>query len=383
MAEHESFYRYVEARGGVLDSTLMPPPMDRIHVAPKAITQQIVDGINKRPDFLWPVGNIAIEIVLNAGFNAFAHHDQGEEGIAIYAGLLGLLFELSGTPWSHSDFLKRTHPTKLKSGESQDIAAMIQRVLIGRAGKGPAGTAPTDEERSYRASNIAITAFCFICLHEIGHLVRAHIPYLGQKSGLQIHTLLENNNELAIAKCSAIQMLEVDADLYAARAIADFALTTWKMGRIFPQNFPIPRGDLPLYITDIFMGMALAFFCMDIGSRDGTLESETSHPVPAVRLGSAYVGIASRLNNPFGISHKESASLFLTALSEIKDFWDAVRLPARTFVHDVNEILGVSGRLLQSAFSLEAELRIPMDCRLRNFGTSAAHYDQFRSFYER
>jgi hypothetical protein len=78
----------------------------------QSTVQQIRDGINKRSDLLWPLGDIKIEVVSNPTFNAFAHHDQGQEGIAVFFGLFYLLFDLSSMLWSHSAFLARTHPTK-------------------------------------------------------------------------------------------------------------------------------------------------------------------------------------------------------------------------------------------------------------------------------
>ena len=125
MPSHESFYRAVKEAGGVLKSSTQKPPFDWLSEMALSISQQIKDTINKRSDILWPLGDIKNELVSNSTFNAFAHHDQGQEGIAVYSGLFYLLFDLSSALWSHSSFLKRTHPTK---NNAEDISVLIERM---------------------------------------------------------------------------------------------------------------------------------------------------------------------------------------------------------------------------------------------------------------
>jgi hypothetical protein len=141
------------------------------------------------------------------------------------------------------------------------------------------------------------------------------------------------------------------------------------MGRIYPIDFPIARGKLSLYITDFLIGFALAFFCMDITSRNSKLQSTATHQVPAVRLGMVYLAMSRLLQHPFKVSREEALKSFLIAFQEIKDFWNILKLPARTFDNDFSHILKQCAELMTELHSLDAELRVPMDLRLRKLGT--------------
>jgi hypothetical protein len=381
MSSHESFYRTVKEAGGVLDPSAQVPPLDWVCDVSRSTVEQMRDSINKRSDILWPLGDIRTELVSNPTFNAFAHHDQGDEGIAVFSGLFLLLFDLSCMLWSHSAFLKQTHPTE---NNHKDLSVFIERVsplLTELVWDGPMGIYTTDQERAASALNTTLTAYIFVCLHEVGHLVRAHIPYLQHHTTIRLHTLLEHKNSLAVSGSTAFQTLEVDADVHAARSIVDLALTTWNMGYIFSINFPITRGTLSLYVTDLLIGIALAFFCMDIPSRDSKLQSAGTHPMPVVRLGATYLAMLPLLRHPFKISREEARKSFVIAFQEIKNFWTILQLPARTFESDLENALMQSVMLLEHARSLDAKLRAPMDGRLRRLGTSMEHYDQFASFY--
>lgn len=383
MTSHESFYRIVKKSGGILDTTAHPPPFYELSEMSFSAINQIKDSINKNSNILWPLGDLKTAIVSNPTFNAFAHHDEGEEGIAVYCGLFYLLLDLSCMLWSHSSFLKRTHPIKTNE---KDLSIFIEHIRPLRAElvwNGPMGVYPTNQERAFRAVNTAITAYLFVCFHEVGHLVRAHIPYLQQFSNQKLNTLQEHNNRLDIANSNAIQKLEIDADLYAARLLADCALTTWNLGSIFPIAFPVNRCKLQLYLNDIFIGFALAFFCMDIPSRDSNLQTNTTHPVPAMRLATSYLAMSRLLQHPFKVSLKEISESFLLAYQEINDFWTILELPARTFDNEIRHLFEQCGDTLKRLHPLNEELRVPMDLRLRRFGTSASHYDQFASFYKK
>lgn len=382
MTSHESFNRIVRDSGGILDTSSHPPPFYELTEMSFSTLNQIKDSINKDSNILWPLGDLKNAIVSNPTFNAFAHHDDGEEGIAVYCGLFYLLIDLSCMLWSHSSFLKRTHPTNIKEKNLSIFVERIKPLRTELIWDGPMGVYPTNQERAFRAINTAITAYLFVCFHEVGHLVRAHIPYLQQFSNTKLNTLLEHNNILNIASSSAIQQLEIDADLYAGRLLADCALTTWNLGSIFPIAFPVDRGKLPLYLTDIFIGFALAFFCMDIPSFDVKLKTNSTHPVPAVRFATTYFAMAGLLQHPFKVSREEISKVFFIAYAELTDFWSILELPARTFDNDIQSIFEHCAETLTHQQPLESELRSPMDIRLRRFGKSASHYDQFASFYK-
>lgn len=383
MSSHDSFYRTIKEAGGILDPSTQPSPYDFLSSISKSILGEIKDGINNKSDILWPLGDIRHEIVSNQNFNAFAHQENGQEGIAVFSGLFYLLFDLSSTLWSHSAFLTRTHPTNNNAKEiniCKERVGLLQKSLIW---EGPMGVYTTDKERIFRAFNTTVTAYSFICLHEVGHLVKAHIPYLQAKTKVNFSTLFECNIDLFISNSNTIQKLETDADKYASRTLIDLALTTWNMGHTFPLDFSINRDELPLYILDILIGFSLAFFCMDIASCNSKLQSNSTHPSPAIRLATSFISMSELLEHPFKISIKEGIKLFYIAFQEIRDFWSILELPARTLDNDIDKIFERSYELLENINTLDDELRKPMDIRLHRLGTSYSHYDQFSDFYKK
>lgn len=282
MSTHKSFYKLIDTYGGVLDPSVQEPPFDHLCKMALSAARAMKDAINKRSDILWPLGDVRIELVANFGFNAFTHYDDKEEGIAIYAGLYFLLLDLSAILWANPAFLRRTHPTQLKRHEIDFYKEVVSHLSEDFTWKGSMYFQPPTEDRARRAYSMALTAFLFICAHEAGHLVRVHIPYLQGTKEMHSSGLFELNNKLRLTG-SSLQQLEIDPDLYAARAIIDSAFTTWNLGRTFPIDLRNSRGGRMLYLTDILAGLALAFFCMDISSTDSSLKTESTHPVPAIR----------------------------------------------------------------------------------------------------
>jgi hypothetical protein len=284
--------------------------------------------------------------------------------------------------WSHSKFLKRTHRTNTNEKELNIFLERIRPLRNGYAWNGIMGVYPKGD-RALRALNTAIAAYTFICFHEVGHLVRAHIPFIHQETNLQLQTLLEHNNSLGVSNFKQIQSLEVDADMYAARAITDFAMTNWNMGLFFPLDIPVNKGEIFTYITDLFIAMALAFFCIDISSRSSSLNSKSTHPPPAVRLAISVMASSRLLQHPFKIPQEVITKSFITALQEIQEFWSILKLPARTFNNNnVDKILRRTVHYFKELGPILENLTSPMDLRLRRLGTSYDHYNQFSSFYD-
>lgn len=122
---------------------------------------------------------------------------------------------------------------------------------------------------------------------------------------------------------------------------------------------------------------------MDINSSNAQLNSNDTHPVPAIRLGTTLIAMTKLLDHPFKISQQQAISSFITAYTEVKDFWSILRLPARTFENDFIKIIEKSGELLSRESTINAELGKFIDQRLQRFGTSLAYYNQFKSFYEK
>jgi len=383
MPTHASFYRAVKDAGGPLAPSSEPPPLDKLSEMALSAATRTRDSINQRSNILFPLGNVEVALVDNAAFNAFAHHDDGQEGIAVFAGLFYMLCDLSFAMWSHPTFLRTTHPL---TESSISLASIRQRASALRGSRTWTGlmvvVPKQDRQRVFRAINTAMTAFLFVVFHETGHLVRAHIPYMGELSGSNVNLLLENSENIPLVGNDVFRLLEIDADIYAAKAVADCALTTWNMGRLFPFNYPLDRGTLEDYVADVAMGLSLAFFCMDLGSRNLDLLPESSHPSPGVRLYIAYLAMMDLLWKPFKIPSQESLALALKGFTEVREFWSKLRLPMGTINNNPMRMAELANSEYTDCHKFESRLRSVMDKRLRRFGTPCAHYEQFASFYD-
>jgi len=379
MSDYNSFYEAVENHGGVLDLANLPTHLQELADFARDCCIQTRNKINASK-ILWPLGDARVEMVNNAGFNAFAHHDNGFEGIAIYSGLFKHLCELSIDLWSGEGLLCsarvgwRANETLLEFLPRKDIEQWqtVPKNIL-------------DEQHLFqRRINTALTGFFFIFMHEVGHLVKAHIPFLNKRTQFGFKTLFEGDNDMdRICSTQELQYFEMDADSHAIRGVTDFALTTWGMGKVFPINYPYPKGDIFSYLVDIYRGVILAIFCLDQNSASKELVSHSSHPVPGVRLGVTYLESVNLLRHPFKVDEKLVVGAFIAAAMEIGDLFTKKRLPAFTLEHDFNVLLQKAGQMFIETIDFSQGFQLFINERLQRMGRDPRHFDQFKDFYKK
>ncbi len=379
MSKYTSFYKVIEEQGGVLDPTTLPSYLQYLARLALNTCTEIRDNINNS-DILYPLGDVRIEIINNDNFNAFAHDDGGYEGLAIYSGLFVRLCELSVSLWSDEGiFCTPSVGSRAKVVLEKLVAdeQIKQWQTFGRKKL-------SDKDIAMRRINTALIGFIFIIMHEVGHLVRAHIPFLSRGSTLKLNTLFERNNKIDnVVLIEKLQILEIEADMHAIRAVTDLAMTTWGMDKIFPINFPYSKGDIFQYLLDIYRGVLLAIFSLYPYSMDTELESIGTHPSPGVRCGVACLGSGDLLSHPFKVSEKVALGAFIAASMEIGDLFTKHGVNAVTLEHDLTVLLKIADEKLVQVFDLRAALKPMIDNRIRSMGADPAHFDQFSDFYKR
>jgi hypothetical protein len=373
-----SFYEIINKRGGVLEASALSEHNKWMAERLRNLWAKIRDAHNSS-SILYPLGKASFELVRNREVNAFAHYDNGVEGIAIYSGLFQGLVIRSGDLWSERGLL--AHP-RIGLRAHSDISHLLDTATFERWRKHCEAPLSPDH-RIQRCYNTAITAISFVLMHEIGHLLQAHIPFLNRRSSTGVLTLFEQGNSALVATSQELQHIEVDADDHAMRTIMDLAMTTWRMGRIFPMNFDYPQGDLFAYLVDILRGPALVFFCMDESSVTKNLHSNGSHPVPGVRAANALVSAMPLLDHPFKVPREVAIAATLAAYIEVGDLFTALGLNAPTLEHDICELLRQAEEARRQAAAFLEHKQEAVDQRLRALGADPDHFRRLGAFYER
>ena len=373
-----TFNDAVISQGGILDTDTLPEALRWLAEQTMSLCVQSRDRINSS-DILYPLGDLEIALVNNDQLNAFAHYNDGREGIAIYSGLFRKIASRSSQLWSEKGLL----------GESKCGAraiSMLERLVPEESitqWKLIRDTPLSDEDKAQRCINTVVTAIHFIFMHEVGHIVQAHIPLLDEKVPIQVQTLFEHSNSDSVMAFAGLQSLEVDADQHAVRAVVDFAMTTWGMGKIYPIDFDYYKGDVFTYLVDIFRGLAVAFFSMDEHSVLKSKNATGSHPVPGVRSALASVDASTLLSHPFKITKNMAMSAALTAYMEVGDMYTQLGLNALTMEYDYRELLKAGMQVLESGTELLSDKNRFVDRRLVSFGADPKKFENFKAFYKK
>ncbi|PWU21065.1 MAG: hypothetical protein C5B50_02655 [Verrucomicrobia bacterium] len=368
----------VQERGGAVNPARLPFPLQDLANITLDSCTQIRVKINSSP-LLWPLGEAQIQIVNNDDFNAFAHHRQGCEGIGIYLGTFERLTKLSIALWSEEGLLSNARVGWRANEVLQDYVGACELEHWRTLHK----SILSEEHLAQRRMNTALTSLCYVFMHEVGHLVRAHIPFLSKRASCEIATLYERGNTSLPCSNTELQFFEIDADVHAVEAVTDFALTTWAKGRIFPVNFAYPKGDLFSYLVDFYRGVCMAMFCLDCGSTSRRLASRSNHPVAAVRLGIACLASMRLLDHPFQIPQKTAFAACVAASMEVGDLFTRKGFSALTLENDLILMLEKSAEMMKrSEFYLDGK-QSAIDERLQSMGRDPRHFDQYRDFYKR
>ena len=99
-----TFNDAVISQGGVLDTDTLPDELRWIADQTLSLCVQTRDKVNSS-DILYPLGDLQIALVDNDQLNAFAHYNDGKEGIAIYSGLLRKIALRSSDLWTDKGLL--------------------------------------------------------------------------------------------------------------------------------------------------------------------------------------------------------------------------------------------------------------------------------------
>ncbi|UCD58049.1 MAG: hypothetical protein JSV16_02740 [Candidatus Hydrogenedentota bacterium] len=337
------FAEAVHDLGGVLDASTLPHEMASMFDNIDTRNAFIIDGINERPLYTDPCGDIFLGHVYNSDLNAVAFEHRGQEWVGLYAGLSltinALSFGLFGCP----DFLPRTFPTKTERFGVKDVREAVRAIIDPhRTPKTTIGQ-PRSYERAMASAYVTGLCQTLASFHEIGHIVGGHLMHLSaQRSGGAIRRFEHSEgSESGRIGEDLSQALEFDADAYSVGLILGVALkSTW----VFFQFMELSRETIATYYC---LAVNLIFHILDVFSLNGQLKTSSTHPVPGVRLALAYVVICAYLEREAPDLVKCVPELFAKCYGDVAEFWCSIGFPRRTVEGDFGALYEV-GREIQA-----------------------------------
>lgn len=223
----------------------------------------------------WPgIDKISTYFVDNASINALAirHKSTGYEFIGITTGTSSIIQNYFGLLMSTRDFLP-------KMGSSGDEPLLFDEViddLKHLKGKHFGNFFPKCEIRKKYAYALWACSLDFLCFHEVGHHVRAHLLLLKKLYGVgSISECMNLHSALSKDFYKNSQLLELDADRYSVI-----------VGNISANNLhSILAIDEEVFTSDelLFISTSFLFLIFDELSVDNSLSKSTTHPHPAIR----------------------------------------------------------------------------------------------------
>jgi len=298
-----------------------------------------------------PLRNVNVVLVDNKSVNAFAYcSEDGEEGVGINHGLYLTILDFAQILWGHNSFLKTIAPT---SDERDDLTKASKLVKNNLSKRLRFGIVPLTSGRRERALNTARIALEFVVLHEYGHLMRAHMPFIRSRGNLNVNAIAEVSNKLPI-EFEVMQQLETDADNFAAQVLFHGAHLVWNRsaGSRFPDR-PQSQRTFRGYMAEIAIGVGLGFLSMDIGSRSPDLFPISTHPAAGVRLMNTFGEMERLERDPTNVDYNSlRVQAYMMALQELTHFCHLLGLSAPTIDQDpttifsaAQEASGISSRL--------------------------------------
>jgi hypothetical protein len=260
-----------------------------------------------------PYGNIYLDYVDNAGFNAIATIYQGKELIGIFPGAILQITRFFQAFMSDPTVFPGIGNAKMEKFDPKTIDELRQPSLpLNRSPQ-----YPNDPLRQTIAKRLTFLGCATLFYHEVGHLALCHLPFLRDTFGISMY---EEFPAVALSKkeTGIRRTLELGADVVALQN----SLVTWtKMcsGKKFSELHSI---DL---VSMWGATMAMFFKIMDAIAKDQNIDTKLStHPSPLNRLFHA-IFIAGYEQKPIGLSLDRQR--LKAGILEVARWWRRNKLP--------------------------------------------------------
>ena len=338
--------------GGVLDVSTLPHEMASMFYNIDTRNGFIIEGINERPVYTDPCGDIFVGHVYNSDLNAVAFEHRGQESVGLYAGLSltinALTFGLFGCP----EFLRRTFPTRTERFSVKDVREAV-RVIVDpyRVPKTTIGQ-PQSYERAVASAYVTGLCQTLASFHEIGHIVGGHLMHLSARGTSGTIRRFEHSERPESGRIGEdlSQALEFDADAYSVGLILGVALkSTW----VFFQFAELSQETIAKYCC---LAVNLIFHILDVFSVNGQLKTSSTHPAPGVRLALAYVVICAYLEREAPDLVECVPELFAKCYGDVAEFWCSIGFPRRTVERDFGALYEVGREIEAKQKQLRKEI---------------------------
>jgi hypothetical protein len=253
---------------------------------------ETLDGL--RPKFAVFVDGIHVDLVDKVHLNAAAFSDGSNEMVGLNAGVAAIIPCIANWLLSHPGVFP-----DVGSPSSETVPGSIDLSMLTARGRMSAVTKrtftlpltiPKDPTRQFYAHYISTSAWNFLLTHEFGHINRCHQQFFATRVGnAQPLALREIHKEVLERDARLHRMLEIDADLFAARALAGAPLQDGLEATRFQAFGPVDTSevawDWPRAFETWMRAVGLLFNLMSIvDSRRNFREELRTHPHPDIRI---------------------------------------------------------------------------------------------------
>ena len=155
-------------------------------------------------------------------------------------------------------------------------------------------------------------------LHEVGHIVRAHLDFLNSEFGFGDKLFMENSTSRKGDAEDKVRMyLEWDADRYAIMRLVDFAFTRREIAGT-------ANSDNESKLSRVLLSISLALHCLDIEAKN---RNRSTHLIPRDR---AMVALSSTIEYmkkaKLKFDLKEVKDVFVRVSAEIEHLFQSTGL---------------------------------------------------------
>ncbi len=256
-------------------------------------------------------GDIYLDFVDNATFNAAAIKLDGHELIGIYSGAIFLIYNYFSSFLSDPSVLPQIGNPSVETKDEETLAALRDRHLSDIAPR-----RPLDPTRNLAASRFAWGATCLLFLHEARHHMAGHLEFMRDEFALRDYIELPAL-PLSPEECAIRRALEFDADLGAAGTHMRWWLDAWGTNRI-PELEALPPA------LSWCICVAMLYKIMDAEQMDRPFQLATHPPAIARWL---YTAFTANQANYIGVSIRLDDAFFEAGQSEVVRWWNENKLP--------------------------------------------------------
>ena len=210
---------------------------------------------------------IEVGIIRNESLNACTALTGGQGYIGLNWGMCGLIFLVFNRMLAHPEVLKDVGHSSKENIRDRDLWFPPRSIseLHDQIGKVEIPI-PADEARWKYGQILLVTAFDFIVLHELAHLLNGHVALIQERAGKPMR-----NGEAPGVDPLLRQCLEMDADCFA---VAQF------MGFLGDPAYPASNGaSAEMLVFELVFSVYSMLRLDGFGEYSGS----THHPSPGIR----------------------------------------------------------------------------------------------------